>query len=323
MKQIAMNIPLRIGLLVALLVGFVSCEGDVEFRGEQMTPQLVMNTVVTANSSPRVYLSESRFFLDDYADYADVKDASVRLYIGGEFVEEMVLVEEKDVYGNSMGSFYYKGSELLRSGDEVEFRASCKRLGAEVKGSTTIPSLPEVGDMAVTGGLDETNYITGRITLPLTDPEEPNNYYWLSAGLFTSYSGGSFRTPAKYADQVFMGGRMSDVLDDILGATIDSTHVFFGDEFINGKQHSLLMEFLLHPEYVVCSEAWCEIYQIDVHLFRYLLSVELAEEGTMFGEPVQIYSNVEGGMGLVGSRSTGIEQSVGCSDYIELPKKNE
>ncbi len=324
MKQLRKYMLLRIGLLAGLLVGLGACESDVVFEGEQTAPQLVMNAVVTANSSPKVYLSESRFFLDDKTEYTDIKDASVSLYVDGVFVEELVLVEEKDIYGNLLGSCYYKGSELLRSGSLVEFRASCERLGARAKGSTTIPAVPVVEDMRVSCRLNESNYVEGIIQLPLNDPKEQTNYYWLSAGLFTSYSGEVFRTPVKYVDKVFMGGRMSDVLDDILGETpIDGTHVFFSDEYFNGYKSPLWMEFLMHPEYVPYSEVWCELYQIDQHLFRYLLSVEMAEEGTSFGEPVQIYSNVEGGMGLVGSRAVGTKQSISCSELINLPDKKE
>jgi hypothetical protein len=45
-------------------------------------------------------------------------------------------------------------------------------------------------------------------------------------------------------------------------------------------------------------------YQIDENYFKYLRSVQVADNTAMFGEPVQIHTNVEGGIGIVAARST-------------------
>jgi len=76
---------------IILAVGFISisCEKDVEFKGEITNPLVVVNSFVTPDSTITAYISMSRFFLNDTADFRNVNKAEVNLWVNGTLKEKL------------------------------------------------------------------------------------------------------------------------------------------------------------------------------------------------------------------------------------------
>ncbi len=304
MKRFLQNIVCP---LVALLT-LSACETDVEFSGEQMESLPVLNTVITAGNPVNVYYTRSVFILDDRTT-TYITDGNVELYINDTFVERLSLCQCELLPGEY--AYFYGSTVAPREGDKVMVRARCGEFAEWVSGTVTIPNAPAVGDVVLNYSGETEWDVTGKGYITLSDPAEENNYYWMCGMSYydtnpeheSNYISYDFFT---YTDVAFSGGASTDVLGEILGDS--DSYIIFDDSLLNGKSnYHLNVEWSL-PEMWADEYAYLEVYcqQIDENLYKYYRSIELSDSASLFGEPVQVHSNVEGGLGLVGAQSSAV-----------------
>lgn len=312
MKRFLQHIAYLLGVVFTL----AACESDVEFSGEQMESLPVLNSVVTAGEPVRVYFTRSVFILDNRgATY--VTDATVELYINDTFVETLRL--ESDEMLPDETSYHYQATTAPRSGDRVTIRARSEEFPEGVSGTTVVPHSPAVGgvELSVSGTAEWR--ISGKASLLLSDSAEEDNYYWMYGMVFCDHDNPYVMSYEyfTYSDVAFSGGANTDVLGEMLGDS-DSI-VVFDDTLLAGKSdYRLNMEWGLPEEWVnerVYFEIGCQ--QIDQHLYKYYRSLDLSDSNSLFGEPVQIHSNVDGGLGIVGSQSA---LTIYQKEYSEVAK---
>ena len=106
--------PIYIALLLASLFLFTACEKEIEFKGEQKAPFLVLNGFIAADSAVSVHLSQSKFILSDKPGFEEAEGAQVELYVNG-------TAREKLVYA---GNGVYRGTYRPRVKDVIEIKAS-------------------------------------------------------------------------------------------------------------------------------------------------------------------------------------------------------
>lgn len=308
MRTFLQNITLPIVTMLAL----VACETDVEFRGEQMEPQMVVYSVVTAGEPVKVFVSRSSFVLDDEI-HPEVRDVEVEVWVNGAFAERLVEVEEEDPRGMGI-QHYYTGEILCHSGDRVEIRVTSSGFEGTASGSTTIPAEPTLGELraTITSISEDEVFAEGMLYCPLSDPADQANYYWLR-GMISDIDHPAINW-VRYTDVVFGGGAPEGILGEIVGEEYRE-YVLFDDALIGGKRdYPLAMEWdhnlsdLDHSLYRV------ECWQVDENLYKYFLSLELSADGAMFAEPVQVHSNISGGIGLVASRSATATRELLCHE---------
>lgn len=335
------NTFIKIALFLFAALSFVGCETVVEFKGEYTEPQLVLYSVVTAGEPVVVHLSNSVFILDE-ATSSKQTGAEVELYVDGEFVERLseydYTEEFSEQYGDYVNNYvirhqYYQSTHICSSGDVVEIRARHKDFEGEVSGKTTIPQEPILGELSATINPSEDDEYSssntkGNVYCPLTNEAGVANYYWLRGCVVAKYAYEDYDTGEirEYYyengfgfenDIVFTGVDTGGFFDDLLGGSSGlEKHVFFDDSLIDGEE-----EYPLTMNYGFLAEACVEepifrveCWQIDDNLYKYLRSMELADSDNFLSEPVQIHSNIEGGIGLVGSRSTLIVRTLPFSE---------
>lgn len=310
MKRFLQNIFSPMIVTLAL----VGCETDVEFRGEQVEPQMVVYSVITAGEPVRVYVSRSSFILNN-TDYSVVKGATVEMWVNGEFTERLNEVEYSeevsDKYTQGKHHHYYEGSTTCTSGDSVEIRVVSSLFEGEVRGATTIPAEPTLGKISATiDSQEEGGFLQGTLRCPFSDKEGEKNYYWLRGGICNDSH--YLYHWATYSDIAFSGGAADGLWSDIIGADYEE-YVLFNDALLDGKDnYPLSMEWSINKEYLY--EAGCvvrvECWQVDENLYKYFRSIELSEDGVFATEPVQVHSNIVGGIGLVASRSAYIKSEL-------------
>lgn len=294
--------------LVALFT-FVGCETTVEFRGEYTEPLAVLNSVVTAGEPVRVYYAKSTFILANEPQTNYIDGATVELYINDLLVETLSPASETNQWGEKIR--FYSGNLAPRAADKVTLRARSEEFPEWVSATVTVPYDAPVGEFRVMEeGIDEgPGYHYGTATLDITDPEGVKNYYWVMGHtLYRLDPEAEFPASGRwfeYTDLAFTEGSADDALGGLLGAST-GRNITFDDTLLEGQgTYPLTMEWDVPDSYVqngVVYEVLC--YQMDENLYKYIRSIELADsELAMFGEPVQIYSNVEGGIGIVGARS--------------------
>lgn len=307
MRTFLRNITLP---LVALLT-LSACETDVEFSGEHTEPQMVVYSVVTAGEPIEVYVSRSRFFLDGGTPSA-VRSARVEIWVNGTLAEQLVESEE-----NTSGyiiSNHFTSTTACHSGDRVEIRVSSPEFEAAAVGTTTIPTEPLLGDLSasITGASEDEVFANGMLYCEISDPAEVANYYWF-VGMLSDVEHPRFDW-VTYTDIVFGGGTTDGILGDIIEEEYRE-YALFDDALINGKtNYPLTMEWDHNTSHFSHTNFRVECWQVDEHFYKYFRSVELSADGAMFGEPVQVHSNIVGGIGLVASRSVSAIRELPCSE---------
>lgn len=322
MRTLLRNILLP---LVALTTTLTACETPVEFSGEEMESLPVIYSVVVPGEPIKVYYSGSVFILDDdWSTPQDVTNGTVELYINDTFVERLPYVEirqeesEMPYYQNAFKDVpdiappttiidrCYLATATAKVGDKVTIRASSPRYPSWVSGTTVVPPAPVLGDFSASvDGKDQDEYLFGRAYFTITDDGDQMNYYWLRGGICWIPEGSNYirNNTFSYTDTAFGRDTSNDIITDIIGD--ESSFVLFDDSRFNGEENFQLMVDWeireLNTQYTPYFEAKC--CNLSEDLYKYYRSVELSDSQELFGEPVQIYTNIGGGLGVVGARS--------------------
>jgi hypothetical protein len=314
----------------ALMVFFFSCEKEIVFKGNEMKTQLVLNSIVTPDEAVMVYLTESRFFLDDGKTFKKINNATVELRKDGTKIENL----------SNMADGYYSGTYIPKIGDNLSITASCEGFDP-VECSTRIVTPTPVISVDTMNFREEKQYRTYYgttdidssvfylsvdldIDITFKDPKDIANYYTVNAYLNYYFSNGeNFRLPLGYTsdDMVFQTGSGMRFPED--GNQLKST--LFSDELLDGKEYKLKIKSYNYdgiavgkPNYpddspvaeLTGREIAVELRSLSHSYYMFLKTVEassdMGDAGGYFTEPVQIYTNVKGGIGIFGNYSSSV-----------------
>lgn len=313
-------------LLSILAASFISCEKDIEFKGDISDPMLVLNSMLTPDSAVTVHLSQSRFVLGESKPITPVTNATVSLFVNGDLKEQLVHVAN--------GTF--KGSYFPQPGDEITIDAVADGYD-RIETHSVIPKAPNVAvnDSTVTIREEEysdsnypntvfkTTYRDMQVQLQLTDAANEENYYYIKATR-NYYSDGelkrSFPLELELSELLknnIDGGNF--IFEELFGDEGGSgrTDNLFSDLLVNGKD--ILFDFSfqdtvytgtyvngekIEGEEVVTVEYIIEIAQISKDLYQYVISgskAASAKDHGPFTEPVQVHTNIKNGIGILGT----------------------
>lgn len=304
-----------------MTLGIISCEKVIDFEGQTTDPLLVLLSQPEADSSWTVYVGQSRFFLST-APIPLIENAHVYVTVNGS--------EANDIAPSLGGGFYDSGIRP-REGDSLSLRVLVPGHDEMVAGCR-IPIRPTVSDASISYDTTMSRYewidsydsvhveqwISGfvQFKFKLHDPADKENFYMIRL--------------AAYIDGEWDGGRWFTLDDDILfeiNATDEifdfeeypensGRQVLFSDERVNGEVHPITVtadlgtvsssgyrydsEFSIFP----CR---LEVYSISRDTYLYLKTRTAAYNSDVFtqilSEPIQIHTNVHGGIGFLGGMS--------------------
>lgn len=298
----------------AILLTFMltSCEKVVEFEGEITEPYMVMVSKPNTENPWKVRLTESRFFLYDDT-IATIKNANVSIEVNGRTPNNVVTN-----HGNGMYDLGY----TPQPGDSLTLHVSVPEKGT-MEAGCRIPQRPVISNISCTYDTthyidyypDTTEYVTGSITVKFTldDPADEANFYMLR--LLTPVrhyvpSSNSYDTVYDYQyitvdDNVLFDMDAVGDLFDIGSSDNRGTRVLFADERINGQAHTIT--FTYDAFSLMNYGCYIELYSISRDLYLFEKTLEAAENldefSGLISEPVQIHSNVTGGLGILGGSS--------------------
>lgn len=306
-----------------------SCEKEIEFKGGEVKTKLVLNSILTPNSVVKIHLTESRFFLNPEKNFKEINNATVELWKDEKKIENL----------SNVGGGYYTGTYTPKEGDNLRITASCQGFDP-VECSTEIvkPSLIiSVDTMNVweekqyygAESMFDSSYYYWRINfeMDITFKDLPNiaNYYALNLYLMFYFSNGEstdYLIDFNSDDMIFRQDETNLFEDD--NSNLKSN--VFSDELFDGKEYKLKIK-TNNPMYisvgrkpqnpgdenpkVVGKEVFVELQSLSPSYYRFRKTFK-ASSGTyenimeLFTEPVQIYSNVKGGIGILGSYSSSV-----------------
>ena len=324
-------------LSIILLLGIIlltSCEKEIEFKGEQTDSKLVINSLVEAGQPVKAYISKSYFFLDNDENAQCPDDVVTSLYVNGNLIGEM------SPFFDTLWNYYEDNYRLIaafgssycpQEGDIVQIMATANGFD-EVEGTTS--PLPKTMDCQMevevtdwtkwfqheydyeTQEYEEDSIlnVTGHLNLTfvITDPNpDKTDYFRLTTNKNNGISDDQNRyyISFNYDDPIFGASGMTE--NDFFDASDLDTRSegVFTDILFDGSSYQLKVKVYFE----------CEIDEFfDPDFFRVPFVVEhlskeyynylnTCDQGDLslqiWAEPVQTYSNVTNGFGIVGGRA--------------------
>lgn len=315
-------------ILINLMVLFSACEKTIEFNGTDTDPKIVVNGLVTPGNPIEITLTKSQSFLSEQYNES-LSNAEVNLYIDDVFAEKLTLYISRDstVYGTAINeNMIYRSQAVAESGKTYRLEVSSPGL-PPVSCQTTVPdpvNLQQVDTATeiVREEWGERQFLV--VKLKFVDEAKSKDYYRIQLDESSGYNLSSYDTVShtfEYSDTVIVSTQVSmnfdkydpifegnDKADDLISGTPDNQFAIFDDSGIHGTEYTLQLKLNTYPWYSEEGsgnfiEKKILFYRITSEYYEYLKSANshfwYADD--YFSEPVPVYSNVKGGLGIFGS----------------------
>jgi len=318
---------------IALLL--VSCEKQIDFEPEDVSPYVVMVSKPEGDSLMSVYLGRSRFFLDN-RDFGSINDATVTLTAGGVssvgiFTPQCFMLlndnfyyekKSKDYYDDYYyyDTIYYDGYTFTlrpRPGDTVRLSAIIPGVVEPVTATTVIPNRPhvEILDFAA-DTLDEAGYSNLYYRVRIRVYNEGLNFFGVSLSRGEARRtdiDSAMRWDSSIVRQVSFEVNDALVNNQSLESALDGDdgsfsgyNMYFSSELFSGGYHDFTLEFSGYWKQDGVDQLDIPLYvnvtQFSEDLYRYNLTTRKSDSDLdeLFAEPVQVYCNINGGIGILG-----------------------
>ena len=307
--------------LPAIALSLVACETVVDVDVPNEPTRLVANAFLQADSTVVLELTQSQSILTN-SDIRPVSGAEAVLLEEGRAVTTLEETQRAGVYTASFTPTVGRSYTLQVSkvGFEPVEATTFIRPPVMIRefsfDTVAFRSVVDYGDSVVT----EVNFEVDEVRISFDDPAADRNYYEISAYRFEVYARDSFDNQGNYVQTDTIRTRVPLSLESDDPALAEGEGDFlasdaavaygevlsFNDDFFNGNNYS----FQFDPN-AYYDPNWAEpqlyvvLRTIDEGQYRYFRSVDLQYEndGNPFAEPVQVYSNVENGFGIVSGSS--------------------
>ena len=318
--------------LFVLLIVFTACKNDIVFNGSEQQEMLVLNSMLSPDSVVKVHLTRSKFFLAEGNRFDTITNANVNLYVNDVWKEQLHYTGD----GAFSGAYLPKANDVLRitatSAGLEPVQSVVKMVNAPdlllldtVFKNTEISPLLQYNFDPLTGksiidtvGKNYHRNLDYRIRF--TDNPLTKNFYRIAFMFKTTFTNGEFAQTGLIVDiddMVFNDHKQRDPLDDHYQLL---PFLEFSDVLINGKTYEIKSKFsyyysVLNPEIskvpskkaksfliIDKQEVTVELHEISESMYLYLRSKTAeSQNGGYFAEPVQIYTNIENGIGILGA----------------------
>ncbi len=275
-----------IGILFccALLWG---CETVIDVDPPDYTPELVVNSFFSPDSVWSIHVSRSAPILD-----AELNQE--QSWVENAVVE--VLEAEQRV-----ATLTYRGRGVYRAADEKPVGGKTYTVKVQAPGFTpveatdTLPVASEFSNVRTSdGGFTEEGTPLTRLQVDLVDPAHQTDHYFLSVLASDPSSGWTTSSFFISDDPVLRRGE--DLLDDESSFYIGR---FFSDAQFQGETYTLTLDV---PEAGIFGGDThiVQLSHVSPAFFRYDQTRRLQDDtkDNPFAEPVPIFTNVEGGLGI-------------------------
>lgn len=295
-----LNFKLFCVLLLAQVL--YACQSELKFSGEDSKPKLVISSFVSPNDTIKVHVSLSKFFLSN-SSYSNVEDAKVDLFLNGKYAATLI--------HKAAGEYY--AAIKPNSGDVVRLEIESPKYGtAAVESYVPTPQ----DKMSVQPQIDMYN----QMYLSINDNSSTEDYYRIVGIQQIEY----YSNTDKKQVVSKIGFKLFNNLEGDQLPKYESTDgypLYFSDKLFNGKTITLELEPTMYDSVynvksLVSSQDTInypildsirydfEIQSITEDYYLFLKTSKLSETKSFLQEPVQVKSNVIGGIGILGAFSS-------------------
>jgi hypothetical protein len=288
----------RLLLIFPIMILFVACEQVIDFDGKQEENKLVLNTVVSCTNDVHVINLSTSAFLFSQDDIAEMEGLPVEVKINGLPVE----VEAVPTRGA------YKFNAELNTGDKIEISVSDNQYGT-VLSRDIVPEPPVITSVDTVRFYDnDSQSLYMRTLIKIKDKPVEKNYYRLLIKRIRTYREEMFDGSIWEHSEEETGYFVNQ--DIVLSALSregkgDDNNIsrIFSDDLFQGEEYMINVYFPLATGSHVLKEnveIEIELQSLTESLYLYLRSLEQKWNSDIFDQPIRVYSNVEGGYGILG-----------------------
>jgi hypothetical protein len=297
------------GIIILMFIGY-ACEKTIEIDLEDAKIRIVANAILTSDSIIRVNVTRSRHILDN-AEIIPLSDAVVKLFEDDAFIGDLTYI--------SRG--YYEINYHPVKGKTYKIEVEHDNFN-NVSGQTTIPFPISISSIDTTKSYDEYGDEIYNFNISFSDPAGAPNYYLISIRNRFKYE--MWDEDLIVYDTLYVGpdttivdieyGRYVwvEVEDDLYfysedliieGYMPQGSGFVFSDELIDGENYSLRADLNQWSLSADTNMVYIELHAITKDYYNYVRSLEkhYNSSGDPFAEPVNVFTNITDGIGIIGS----------------------
>ena len=286
---------------------FASCDIVVDLDIPEHERVLVVNSILTTDSMINASISHSVGAFDA-SSISYVNNATVEVYEDGVLLGEMN--EEVSFFYNFLyeldSTYVYNFNHNPVAGKIYSYEIAHPDYEA-VRAETTVPAAVKLNVNDVTLLSEEDYEKHYRVRFSFNDAPE-DNFYRLRLRNPNTYDGFDY-FESNDASMISSAGLQSD------GATFYGDEAFFDDEMFNGNEKEISIDFFAYnkpfwfeePDDNFETEYTLELTSVSESYYTYIRSLRAhydnQDQFIFAGEPVQVFTNIENGLGVLGSMS--------------------
>ena len=281
------------------LLGLSACEEDLNINGDHQ-PSLSVSFYKNSSCPERFYLPVNKNYIGvvlsqtlDLADtvlsHSKVENARIEIYADDELILLVEPQDEKNIYldfdpveGKTYRVYGYADNYPVLSGEcTIPYTVPINYINCNYEYELLEEDHPVCNTC--------NNKLEGIINF--TDPQECSNFYFLQTFFYLP------------------NGEYRETLVDFIDPIIKDGCVF-SDEFINGKNHSIKFKTrsmsCAYDNFPIEDCIFIiELWSISESYYHSIKSSFLLKEtnNDLYAEPVQLYSNVNNGLGVISASS--------------------
>ncbi len=268
-----------ISVAIGLCLLITSCEKVIEFDIPEAEPVLVLNGYVGMNELVEINVSTSLSYLEGGSPQTFSELSSIELYKDGVFLEDLELIEPD--FGR------YASTNPISSTGLYEVRASA----ADYESVMAVTQVPEVLENIQVETLNIFSDGQAEYELSFDEPPSEGDYYHMLVVTPESDFQPAFAIEFSSNSEVFISSGFDF---DLEGENFIFEEGIFTDELVNGTNVKIRFKaqsgLPKEVQLVKCSE--------DYYFYHRSIIAYNNSEGP-FSVPVQVYTNVENGLGAV------------------------
>ena len=305
-------------LSVAIILIITACEKKLDIDIPEGEKHIVVNGLITPDSLLAVSVSKSQNILED-DDISFLTDAAVKLFGNDIFVENLLHVN----------SGVYISTLIPEIGVNYKINVDYNNLKSVVadmilKNPVEIVSVDTTVEVHTNdyGGGDTYQEYEIHYKIKIEDDGNTNDYYFLALSLIQplyEYDEYGLPTFVGYEETNEYFNTNDPAFRDNNEFTLDGMFgSVFTDELFNGTQYTLNISTghffdgyyrkLDGEEYIIK----VKLLTVTEDIYRYIISYNLNQKTKYdpFAQPVQIYSNIENGLGLFSGYTMDVDSLV-------------
>ena len=294
--------------IIFVLVLF-SCRKELDFKIEDNEKKIVVSSIINPDSLIKINLSKSLGVLEDDINFTFIENATVKLYENDIFIENLIYDIRKYAYFSTIQAKIGKTYKIEAEAPDMD------KISAKTTLLNPFPILSIdfsqflIIDEPMYEDIDDPNFpdktIAGIINIEIENQVDIENYFIINFyQLDTAYYFDTINYV--YTDSVIGFHQISKGYG-ATQATQSITYDYWYNKFLGGLafsdaiytnkniNYTFEVEFPYKPGHWI----YFDLFTIEKNFYQFIESNEKYQmnNGNPFGEPVQVYSNVENGFG--------------------------